>query len=251
MRSSCGKTATVCAPSSVAARNARTAISPRLATSTLRNTVCLRWAQGETADRDHPTEPPISRDPDPDIRNAGRLHRSGGGRAEHRTHGRYSCAMEPSGLPRRGALVLERGWKGEAHAGVRHGRSGRSPGGARAAAGRLPADTGGSAGAAGQADLQPLPPPRGARRPRPRRQRARPRPLGRPRAARRPGAGDDHLRAARRRDPVGRDDAPGRPAAQDHHHRWGGHRARHRVLVLPQRPAARVGPRDGDPHRGR
>ena len=46
-------------------------------------------------------------------------------------------------------------------------------------------------------------------------------------------------------------DAPGRAAAEDDHARRRGHRARHRVVVVPQRPAARVGPRDGDPHRRR
>ncbi len=41
------------------------------------------------------------------------------------------------------------------------------------------------------------------------------------------------------------------PAAEDHHARRRGHRARHRVGVVPQRPAARVGAGDGHPHRHR
>ena len=41
------------------------------------------------------------------------------------------------------------------------------------------------------------------------------------------------------------------PQLQDHHPRRCGHRARHRVGVVPQRPAARVGARDGHPHRRR
>ena len=41
------------------------------------------------------------------------------------------------------------------------------------------------------------------------------------------------------------------PAAQDDHPRRRGDRARHRVDVVPQRPAARVGARAGDPHRRR
>ena len=44
---------------------------------------------------------------------------------------------------------------------------------------------------------------------------------------------------------------PGRPAAEDDHPRRRGHRARHRVDVVPQRAAARVGARDGRPHRRR
>ena len=40
------------------------------------------------------------------------------------------------------------------------------------------------------------------------------------------------------------------PQLQDHHPRRRGHRARHRVDVVPQRPAARVGARDGRAHRG-
>ena len=40
-------------------------------------------------------------------------------------------------------------------------------------------------------------------------------------------------------------------AAEDHHARWRGRRARHRVLVVPQRPAARVGARAGGAHRRR
>ena len=42
-----------------------------------------------------------------------------------------------------------------------------------------------------------------------------------------------------------------RPAAAQHHPRRRGHRPRHRVDVVPQRAAARVGARDGRPHRRR
>ena len=84
-----------------------------------------------------------------------------------------------------------------------------------------------------------------------RRVRARRRALGRPGGPHRRRAGDDDVRAPRRRDPGARADAARRPAAEDHHPRRRGHRARHRVVVLPQRAAARVGARDRGAHRRR
>ena len=60
-----------------------------------------------------------------------------------------------------------------------------------------------------------------------------------------------HLRGPRRRHAAARAGAAGGAAAEDHHPRRRGHRARHRVDVVPQRAAARVGARDGHPHRRR
>ena len=64
-------------------------------------------------------------------------------------------------------------------------------------------------------------------------------------------AGHVHLRGPRRRHAAARAH-PARGAAAAHDHaRRGGHRPRHRVDVVPQRPAARVGARDGRLHRRR
>ena len=59
-----------------------------------------------------------------------------------------------------------------------------------------------------------------------------------------------HLRAPRRGDARARADPAGRAAAAHDHARRRGQRPRHRVDELPQRAAARVGPRDGRAHRG-
>ena len=69
--------------------------------------------------------------------------------------------------------------------------------------------------------------------------------VDRGRRRRRRGAGHVHLRAPGRGDPRARPDPARRAAAPHHHARRRGHRARHRVDQLPQRPAARVGARDG------
>ncbi len=73
----------------------------------------------------------------------------------------------------------------------------------------------------------------------------------RPGRADRRRAGHVHLRAPRRRHAAARADPAGRAAAAHDHPRRRGHRARHRVDQLPQRAPARVGPRDGHPHRRR
>ena len=62
-------------------------------------------------------------------------------------------------------------------------------------------------------------------------------------------AGHVHLRGPRRRDPAPRPD-PARGAAAAHDHpRWRRHGSRHRVDLLPQRAAPRVGAGDGRVHR--
>ena len=73
----------------------------------------------------------------------------------------------------------------------------------------------------------------------------------RPRGAHRRRRGHVHLRGPGRRDAAVRVVAAGGAAAEDDHPRRRGDRARHRVRVVPQRPAARVGAGDGHPHRHR
>ena len=104
---------------------------------------------------------------------------------------------------------------------------------------------------AGQAQLEPLPGTRRARRPRPRHVRA-------DRCHRRRSRGTDrrrgrhvHLRRPRGRDPALRAGPSGGAAAQDHHARRRRHRPGHRVDVVPQRAAARVRAGDGHPDRRR
>ncbi|CAA9299711.1 MAG: FAD/FMN-containing dehydrogenases, partial [uncultured Friedmanniella sp.] len=128
----------------------------------------------------------------------------------------------------------------------------RRPRGRRGTApGQLPRGPGGRDRPAGQADVQPVPgaDPDGCARAghlgadrRPRRRHRRP--DGRRRR-------HVHLRGPRRRHPAARDDAAGGPAAEDHHPRRSRHRAGHRVGLVPQRHAARVGARAGraDRHR--
>ncbi len=104
---------------------------------------------------------------------------------------------------------------------------------------------------AGEADVEPVPDPRRERDPRPGRLGLHARPRGRSGDDDRRGRGHGHLRAAGRRDPPARVDAARGAAAQDHHPRRRGHRAGNRVLVVPQRHAARVGAGDGAAHRRR
>ena len=130
MRSSCGKTATVLAPSSVAARNARTAISPRLATRILANTVGTSrsgWAR-------HPAAGPVAcslvtrahRRPGPSSLRT-RAAESVGGRRHARR--RYN-GPNPYQLPRRLPLASP----SSHHYDAGHVRAGRTHGSNRGSA---------------------------------------------------------------------------------------------------------------------
>ena len=122
----------------------------------------------------------------------------------------------------------------------------------RAAATRqLPRHPAGGHRPAGQTDLQPVPRPREERRQGPGHLGTHGCGLGGSRRQDRRRRGHVHLRGPGRRDAALRFVAARRPAAEDHHPRRCGHRARHRVDVVPQRPAARVGARDGHPDRHR
>ena len=107
------------------------------------------------------------------------------------------------------------------------------------------------AGAPREAHVQPVPPARRGRQRRAGRLGARWRDQRRPGGPHGRRAGDVHLRGPRRRHPAPRPDPVRGPAAAHDHPRRGRHRARHRVHVVPQRAAARVGPRDGHLHRCR
>ena len=102
--------------------------------------------------------------------------------------------------------------------------------------------------------LEPVPRPVPGGRPRSRRLRPGRSRLAR-RAPRRHGhrrrPGHVHLRGPRRRHAAARVRPVRRAAAAQHHPRRRGHRPRHRVDVVPQRPAARVGARDGRADRRR
>ena len=134
---------------------------------------------------------------------------------------------------------------------MRGDRNARPRGGGRAAPSVVRRHPAGAARAAGQEDLQPVPSPRGHGCTRARRLRPRRRDRDRRRGPHRRRAGHVHLRGPRRRDPAARPDPLRRAAAAHDHPRRRGHRARHRVDDLPQRAAARVGPRDGRLHRRR
>ena len=102
-----------------------------------------------------------------------------------------------------------------------------------------------------QTHLQPVPPTRRDRDERARRLRARRCDQRRPRRPHRRRPGHVHLRGPSRRDPaLWTDPVRGAAAAHDHPRR-SGHRPRHRVDLVPQRAATRVGPRDGHLHRVR
>ena len=130
-------------------------------------------------------------------------------------------------------------------------RTGRSRRRRGAASRQLPRDPADGHRPARQADLEPVPGPRQERRPGPGHLGADRRHRGRPRRAHRRRRRHVHLRGPRRRHAALRAGAAGRAAAEDHHPRRCGHRPRHRVDVVPQRPAARVGAGDGHPHRRR
>ena len=104
-------------------------------------------------------------------------------------------------------------------------------------------------GSARQAHLEPVPGAHEGGRRGPRHLRADGRHRGRPRGAHGRRRRHVHLRGPRRRDAALRAGAARGAAAEDHHPRRRGHRPRHRVDVVPQRAAARVGAGDGHPHR--
>ena len=106
-------------------------------------------------------------------------------------------------------------------------------------------------GAACQTDFQPVPRPRQDLRAGPGHLRVDRRHLRGSRAAHGRRRGHVHLRGSRRRHAAVRLVTTGGAAAQDHHAGWRRHGSGHRVGIVPQRPAARVGARDGHPHRDR
>ena len=150
----------------------------------------------------------------------------------------------------------ERGDASDRHPRTAASEARGSSGRGGAAARRLRRGAAGRAGASREAHLEPVPLPRlrpGRRDQRPPARRRRVHP-GHPRGpGRQDGRGrrHDHLRGPLRRHPAAQPDAAGRAAAQDDHPRRRGHRPRDRVHLVPQRPAARVGDRDADPHRRR
>ena len=123
--------------------------------------------------------------------------------------------------------------------------------GRRAAPRQLSGDPPERDGSPGQTHVEPVPRPREDSDQGPRRLGPDGRHRRRPRDAHRRRRRHVHLRGPGRGHAALRAGAAGGAAAQDDHPRRGGHRTRHRVDVVPQRPAARVGARDGHPHRHR
>ena len=135
-----------------------------------------------------------------------------------------------------------------------HPRDSRSPPRIRRDSGPgLRSTAAGPARPTGEADLQPVPPQR-----RPQRRPGRARPLRLPRGIRHRRGGTDRsrrrpddVRGARGRPAAKRIRPARRSAAAHDHHRRCRDGPGHRGLLLPQRPAARVGPGAAHPHRWR
>ena len=109
----------------------------------------------------------------------------------------------------------------------------------------------GGLGPAGQADLQPVPVPGAEHGPRPGHLGPDRGHLGRSRREDRRGGRHVHLRGPGRGHAAVRAVTAGGTAAEDDHPRRSRQRSGHRVGLLPQRDAARVGAGAGHPDRGR
>ena len=119
------------------------------------------------------------------------------------------------------------------------------------AAGELSSSAAGRPGPAGQTHLEPVPATHRRAGGRARRVRSDRGDLDRPGGPDRGRAGHVQLRDAGRGDPPARPDAAGGAAAEDHHAGRRGDRPGHRVQLVPQRPAARVGAGAGPADRSR